>query len=154
MARDSSPTTVLAPALGRFGSRHALVAFGWLNVGLGMVGVVLPVMPTTVFLLIALWAFSKSSPRFHDWLYDHPRFGPALQDWRRERAIPLKAKVLALTMMSLSIAWLGASSAPIAVVLSVSVGLGGLAVWIVTRPHPSKTTQEQRASPPPWRRAL
>lgn len=154
MARNSSPTTDLAPSLGRFGSRHALIAFGWLNVGLGVVGVVLPVMPTTVFLLIALWAFSKSSPRFHDWLYDHPRFGPALQDWRRERAIPVKAKVLALTMMSLSIAWLSASGAPIAVVLPVSAGLGGLAVWIVTRPHPSKTTRETPANPPPWRRAL
>jgi len=130
-----------------------LIAFGWLNVGLGMVGTVLPVMPTTVFLLIALWAFSKSSPRFHDWLYTHPRFGPVLRAWREERAIPGYAKALALTMMLASIAWLGSSDAPVAVVLVVSTGLGVLALWIVTRAQPAPKPKDKETVPF-WRRAL
>lgn len=131
-----------------------LLAFGFLNVGLGMIGAILPIMPTTVFLLIALWAFSKSSPRFHAWLFHHPRFGPTLQAWQRERAIPTPAKVLALTMMAVSIAWLGASGLSLTVVLTISAGLGVLAVWIVTRARPRNTGQQLAASPPPWRRAL
>lgn len=59
------------------GVRHGLMALGWVCVALGIAGLFLPVMPTTVFLLIAAWAFSHSSHRFHRWLYDHPRLGAA-----------------------------------------------------------------------------
>ena len=55
----------------RCGLRYLLIGFGWFNVALGAIGVVVPGMPTTVFLLIALWAFSKSSERFRTWLYEH-----------------------------------------------------------------------------------
>jgi uncharacterized membrane protein YbaN (DUF454 family) len=84
--------------------RYGLMVFGCLNVGLGVIGLFLPLMPTTVFLLVALWAFSKSSLRFHRWLYDHPRLGRPLRDWHSHRVIPLRAKVLAVTMMGMS--WL------------------------------------------------
>jgi hypothetical protein len=83
----------------------ALLVLAWLNVGLGLAGLVLPVMPTTVFLLIALWAFSKSSPRFHDWLLGHPRLGRSLRDWHRYRVIPARAKALALATMAASLAY-------------------------------------------------
>lgn len=115
--------------------RHAFLLFAWINVGLGLLGAVLPLMPTTVFFLIALWAFAQSSPRFHNWLYHHPRFGPALQAWHRERAIPLPAKLLAVTMMTASIAWLMAfSDVKPPAILALVLGLGLLATWIVTRP--------------------
>jgi uncharacterized membrane protein YbaN (DUF454 family) len=61
--------------------------------------VVVPGLPTTPFMLLALWAFSKSSKRFHDWLYSHPFFGPPLQDWERHRVISLPVKILALLAM-------------------------------------------------------
>ncbi len=89
---------------GRIG-RPLLLAFGWANVGIGMVGIVVPGLPTTVFLLMALWAFSKSSPRFHRWLYTHPRLGPPLRDWNEHGVIPARAKVLAVAMMTLSLVW-------------------------------------------------
>lgn len=79
---------------------------GWLFFLLGAVGVVLPVLPTTPFMLLALWAFSKSSQRFHDWLYNHKFFGPPLQQWNQYGVIPLYAKVMSVSMMSLSFAYL------------------------------------------------
>ena len=68
-----------------------------------MAGAVLPVLPTTPFLLVALWAFARSSRRFHDWLYDHRYFGPMLQDWDRYRVIPLSAKLVAWSVMAASL---------------------------------------------------
>ena len=83
-------------------ARWGLLAFAWMNVGLGMIGIVVPGMPTTVFLIVAVWAFSKSSIRFQRWLWEHPRFGPPIQAWHRHRVIPVRAKVLAATMMAAS----------------------------------------------------
>lgn len=85
--------------------RYGLLAFGFLNVGLGIVGAFLPVMPTTVFLLIALWAFSKSSLRFHLWLYNHPVLGTTLRNWHQHRVIPLNAKIMAWSMMTASLVY-------------------------------------------------
>lgn len=116
--------------------RHwGLVLFGWLNVGLGMIGVIVPGMPTTVFLLIALWAFSKSSERFYQWLWNHPRFGAALQSWHRERAIPRKVKYLAVGSMTasfiLSFLMISENWMYLAALASI---LLAVAAYIVTRP--------------------
>jgi len=81
-------------------------ATGWFFFLLGAVGVVLPVLPTTPFMLLALWAFSKSSERFHCWLYNHKFFGPPLQQWNQHRVIPLYAKIMSVSMMSASFAYL------------------------------------------------
>ena len=76
-----------------------LFLLGWCFFGLGAVGVVVPGLPTTPFMLLALWAFSKSSKRFHDWLYNHPLFGPPLQKWERHGVISLPVKVFAILAM-------------------------------------------------------
>ncbi len=83
--------------------RIFLLLVGWVFAGLGLVGVFIPGLPTTPFLLIALWAFSKSSRRFHDWLYNHPRFGPPLREWHQEGVISVKTKILAITTMTASL---------------------------------------------------
>jgi len=83
----------------------AFVAFGWINVCLGFLGVILPGLPTTPFLLVALWAFARSSRRFHDWLFNHPRFGPTLRAWRDHRVVPYRAKVLAVATMAASLVY-------------------------------------------------
>jgi len=79
---------------------------GFLFFGLGAVGTVVPGLPTTVFMLLALWAFARSSERFHQWLYHHRLFGPPLQEWHNHHVIPLRAKVLAVTMMAGSLVYL------------------------------------------------
>lgn len=71
----------------------------------GLVGVFLPVLPTTPFVLLAAFCLSRSSSRAEQWLLNHPRFGPMVRDWRQRRAIPLRAKQLAWVMMTLSSVW-------------------------------------------------
>ena len=75
------------PVLGR-AARFGYLVLGCAFVGLGVIGAFLPVMPTTVFMIGALWAFSMSSKRLETWLLEHPRFGPRLVEWRAHRAIP------------------------------------------------------------------
>ncbi len=71
----------------------------------GIVGIFLPLLPTTPCVLLAAFCFSRSSTRCERWLVNHPRFGPAICNWRTQRVIPPRAKQLAWTMMALGSAW-------------------------------------------------
>ena len=82
--------------------RAVYFSLGWLFFALGIIGILLPVVPTTPFMLLALWGFSRSSDRFHNWLYTHRLFGPPLQDWSKHRVIPLYAKIMSVSFMSIS----------------------------------------------------
>jgi hypothetical protein len=77
---------------------------GWGFMGLGLLGAALPMLPATPFLLLALWAFSRSSVRFHAWLWHHPHLGPPLQRWKRHRVVPRRVKAVAATSMLVSLA--------------------------------------------------
>lgn len=85
-------------------ARYFYLTLGILCVGLGVIGAFLPVMPTTVFFIVALWAFSLSSKRLETWLLAHRRFGPRLVAWRRDRVIPTPVKLTAWTSMLGSLA--------------------------------------------------
>ncbi len=86
--------------------RYSLFLTGLLLVALGFIGAVIPLLPTVPFLILALWCFACSSKRFHDWLYHHRLFGPQLQLWEQYQVIPLKAKIIAITSMLLSLGYL------------------------------------------------
>ncbi len=81
------------------------LAAGVLSLITGIVGIFLPLLPTTPFVLLAAFCFSRGSERCERWLLEHPRFGPMVRDWRTDRAIPLRAKQLATLMMALGSAW-------------------------------------------------
>jgi hypothetical protein len=101
--------------------RWVYFALGWTFFALGMIGLLLPVVPTTPFLILALWAFSRSSRRFHDWLYHHPIFGPRLQAWHRARVIPLPVKVTAWGGMTCSLALMVWVRAPWPAILAAAI---------------------------------
>ncbi len=79
---------------------------GWCTFGLGAVGAFVPGLPTVPLMLVALWAFSRSSQRFHDWLYSHRVFGPPLQQWKEYGVIPVRAKVVAIATMAASLLYM------------------------------------------------
>ena len=85
--------------------RYMLLAIGWLSVALGVIGIFLPVLPTTPFLLLAAACFVRSSRRFYLWLVTHPRLGPWIRDYLEGQGIPLKGKVYALVLMWVSISF-------------------------------------------------
>lgn len=74
-------------------------------VGLAILGAMLPVLPTTVFLLMATACFAKSSPRLQQKLLNNKTFGPLIHEWQQNRSIPRKAKRVALLMIVLSVVW-------------------------------------------------
>ena len=118
-------------------SRFAWLALGCLFVALGLIGALLPLMPTTIFLILAAGCFARSSPRFEQWLLDHRRFGPSLRAWRREGAISARAKALACTGMALGYAlfqWTSQPSLWLGVI--VAIALLASATYVVSRPLP------------------
>lgn len=118
--------------------RNAIyVTLAAISFALGVIGLFLPVMPTTCFMLAAVWLASRGSPRFANWIRNHPRFGPPIQSWERERAIPRHAKIMAVIMLGVSCAIIAFTVSLWPLKLGLIVGLAGLALWIVTRPLPS-----------------
>ncbi|HMP04360.1 MAG TPA: YbaN family protein [Gemmatales bacterium] len=79
--------------------RAVFILGGLLFVGLGVIGAFLPILPTTPFLLLALFCFARSSPRLHHWLLHSPFFGPYLQDWQKHRGVRRRVKVMAISMV-------------------------------------------------------
>ncbi|MDT0501876.1 MULTISPECIES: YbaN family protein [unclassified Halomonas] len=117
--------------------RLVLIAIAGISLVLGIVGMFLPLMPTTCFLLLAVWAASRSSPRLAGWIREHPRLGPAVVAWEGERAIPRHAKWLAGGMLVLSMLVLALTVSLLWLKLALIAGLTLLGAWIVTRPEPA-----------------
>ena len=80
----------------KYAFRLILFILGWVSVLLGLIGALLPVIPTTPFIILAAYLFSKSSPRVHSWLTSLPYFGDAIIDWETNRVIRPRAKALSV----------------------------------------------------------
>lgn len=83
--------------------RPVYLALGFTSVVLGIIGVILPVMPGTVFFIMAAYFFGKSSARFESWVLNHPKYGPPVVRWQKYRAISRSGKIAALTGMSIGV---------------------------------------------------
>jgi uncharacterized protein len=83
--------------------RGLFIVAGGVSVAIGLVGIVVPIMPTTPFLLVAAACFARGSPACYRRLVASPRFGPLILEWRRHRSIPWRAKLMALALLTLSL---------------------------------------------------
>jgi hypothetical protein len=99
------PETPASPLQRAHWQRLLWAAAGVLSLVIGIVGIFLPLLPTTPFVLLAAFCFSRGSERCERWLLTHPRLGPIVRDWRAERAVPLRAKQLAWLMMAITCVW-------------------------------------------------
>jgi uncharacterized membrane protein YbaN (DUF454 family) len=127
------PESANRPTMGPV-RRLLLRALGVVMVGLGAAGAFLPLLPTVPFLLVALWAFTVSSPEWAEKLRRHPRYGPSLIAWEDRKAIPTSAKVAAGTMMAVSWTILAVSYRNPWVVGGVGLLLAVVFAYVVTRP--------------------
>jgi uncharacterized membrane protein YbaN (DUF454 family) len=127
-------------------SRWLLLATGFLFVGLAALGAVLPILPTTPFLLVAAACFARSSPRFYQWLLSNPTFGPLIREWRENRSIPLRAKLAAIALITL----VGGTSVGFFISnpwlkLGVGAFLVGLVAWLVRLPTSEQSRHSTRS---------
>jgi uncharacterized protein len=113
--------------------RPFLLALGGLSVALGVVGLFLPGLPTTPLMLVALWAFSKSSVTLRNWLWYHPTFGPSVRAWFMYQVIPRAAKIAAVVTMIFAVALLVYLSETWVLPTIVAAILIPVATWICTR---------------------
>lgn len=114
--------------------RGLYISAGVLCLGLAVLGAILPLMPSTVFVILAAFFFGKSSPRLEAWLMDNKTFGPPLRLWREKGAIPRKGKIAALAAFAISaVSTLILAPLPWSLAAPAAGIIGG--VWIWTRPE-------------------
>lgn len=125
--------------------RGVYVSLGLGFVGLGALGAVLPVLPTTPFLLLAVFAFARSFPRLGDWILAHPRLGPPVRDWQTYGAIGRGAKIAAVGAMAAALAISLLADLPGWLVVLQAAVLVLVAGFILTRPDaPRRQDQDRR----------
>lgn len=108
---------------------------GLMSLGLGILGVIMPLLPTVPFILLAAFCFARSSERLHHWLTTHPTFGPLIDDWNRSGAIRPKAKKLATVSIAavFALSWLLGASWTVISIQAVVLSLVMIFIW--SRPN-------------------
>lgn len=97
---DESSQTNMTPVF-----KWLLISISYISILLGLIGVFLPILPTTPFFILSAFIFSKTSPRLHLWLTSLPYFGDAIIDWEKNRVIKRKAKYWAISLIFLSMSY-------------------------------------------------
>lgn len=125
-------------AVRRGPARWAWFAAGWLCVGLGGIGVVVPGFPTTVFFILAASCFARSSPRFERWVLDLPKIGPLVRDYRAGLGMPRRSKGFAASAIVLAAGGSAGLAIDSVAVSAVVLGLAAVGVWYVTLRVPTR----------------
>lgn len=113
--------------------RFFLLLSGFLALALGVLGIFLPVLPTTPFVLLSAWCFLKSSSRAHQWIYRQAFLGSALRHWEENRSISRRTKIVALSMILSSCILLWLKVDLVWLKVSISILLIFVSVFIFTR---------------------
>lgn len=111
------------------------LVFGLLSVALGVLGIFLPVLPTTPLMILAAFFFSKSSPRLENWLLNHNVFGPVIADWRETGAIAPRIKAIAVGTMAVVFVASLVFGVKLFVLVIQAICLGGAAWFVLSRPN-------------------
>ena len=125
-------------------------AAGWVCVGIAAVGALVPLLPTTLFLILALACFTRGSPRLARKLLAHPRFGPPLAAWQQHRIISRRAKTLAVVGMALAVVLVALATDGWLATALVGATLLGVATYVLTRPSvvPTPSSEDTPAVTP------
>lgn len=115
-------------------TRPLWLVLGLVSVACGIAGIVLPLVPTTPFMLLAAFCFARSSPRLEAWLLSHPTFGPMIRNWQRHGSIDRRAKRIALALMVAAFGLSVFMQLPLWVLLAQGVVLVAVGAFIMTRP--------------------
>lgn len=110
-------------------------ALAYLFIGLALLGVVLPGLPTTEFVLLAAWAAAKGSPRLSAWLENHHLLGPSLRNWRNGGVITRRTKLVASLSMCLGLTLMACTVPHLPSVIMAGIGMAIGAAWIWSRPE-------------------
>ena len=126
--------------------KYFLMILGWLFVSLGVIGIFLPLMPTTIFFILAAACFAKSSDKFYNWLIYHPRFGKFIRDYREHRGMPMKSKIIAVSMVIITIgssALFFTDKLLVKIILSViAIGVSSYIISLKTIPAAQPSMEE------------
>lgn len=131
--------------------RVLYIGAGCVFVGLGALGAVLPLLPSTPFVLLALWCFSRSSQRLADWLQNHRLFGPTIHRWQHHRVVPLSVKLSAYGSMAASLAlMIHAGRAPTIAIVATAVimAIGVIYIWRCPSDLPPEATDQRSGLEP------
>ncbi len=114
-----------------------LKILGFIFLALGIIGIVLPLLPTTPFLLLSAFCFARSSEKLHAWLLCHPSFGPAIIDWRENGSISKRNKTYAVVTILITFLLSAILEVPLVVILIQMTVLSIVSLFILTRPQSS-----------------
>jgi len=125
--------------------RALWILAGWTSFGLGFVGILVPLLPTVPFMLLAAFCFARGSERFHDWLLNHSRFGPAVRDWRAHGAISRHGKIAAVVAAFVTLGVSLALGLPGYVLAIQAVALSVMMAFVLSRPTAPAQSPSTRA---------
>lgn len=114
--------------------RWAWWLLAWLALGLGLIGIVLPGLPTVPFILLSAYAAARGSQRLHAWLLGNPHFGPMIRDWQAHGAVSRRAKWLATTMMTASGIFMLVFAPRVSALITIAC-MAAVALWLWRRPE-------------------
>ena len=129
-----------APSPEKVALRRRIAMLAWralalVCVGLGLIGVALPVVPTVPFLIASAWAASRGWPAFEIWLLNHRLFGPPIVQWRQHGAVPRRAKWLSCGMMACSAVGMQfVTQIPLGLRIAIPLGMLAVGIWLWRRP--------------------